>query len=220
MERKVEMVEEVDRPDEKSGLPRRSAAEKERPKKAPWPMRLAAWIAVILLCFSLGYFVTDVAVRFFLGRAIFETPQVAQTDTAEDDGSLVQVEVALYVPKDGGLVESSYSFLPSIVEEDITKTIDRLLALLAQEKLVGRESRVLHVFRRGEILYLDLNAAFYDSIKSLQADSALLVVTSIVRTVVDNFRPLQQVRFLANGREVTEQLPVDMSVPWQLASPE
>lgn len=214
------MVEEADRPEERKGLPRRSAGEKERQKKAPWPMRLVAWIAVILLCFSLGYFVTDLAVRFFLGRAIFQTPREAQTVTGEGAVPLTQVEVTLYVPQDGRLTESAYPFLPSIMEEDIAKTIDRLLVLLAQEKLVDRESRVLRVFRRGEMLYLDINAAFYDSLKNLQTDDALLVVTSIVRTVVENFRPLQQVRFLNSGREVIEQLPVDMSVPWQLASPE
>ena len=103
------------------------------------------------------------------------------------------------------------------MEADLREVLQTLFGLLKAEGLLDPQSAVLHLFRTGDLLYLDVNEACTRSITALPVQKANLVVTGIARTVIENFRPITRVRFLVNGRESQEKNPVDLTVAWQLA---
>ena len=41
-------------------------------------------------------------------------------------------------------------------------------------------------------------------------------MTSLVRTIVQNFSPVTRVRILINGKDPELKTPVDLTMPWQL----
>lgn len=103
------------------------------------------------------------------------------------------------------------------MESDMREVLQSLFSLLQTEGVLDPLSAVLHVFRAGDLLYLDVNDACVRSIASLPPEKANLVMTGVVRTIIENFRPVTRVRFLVNGRESTETKPVNLAVAWQLA---
>ena len=71
-----------------------------------------------------------------------------------------------------------------------------------------------HVYRDGVNAYIDLPASFTEGLAKLPEQRALLMLTGIVRTVVENFPPVKQVYFLINGRWVTNVGKIRLSEPW------
>ena len=66
-------------------------------------------------------------------------------------------------------------------------------------------------------MYLNMSAPFYSSLQKLNKDEALLFMTALLRTIIENFDPIKEVKFLVEGKDVTVTAPVDLSVSWRLA---
>ena len=51
-------------------------------------------------------------------------------------------------------------------------------------------------------MYLNMSAPFYSSLQKLNKDEALLM-TALLRTIIENFDPIKEVKFLVEGKDVT-----------------
>ncbi len=187
--------------------------------KAPWLLRFVSWSAVMLLLFTLGYFGTGLALKWVDKKG---GPQETAVVSGEDpvpgqEPAPAKSGYKVYAMKGGQLVESRTTTNGGLLEADLREVMQTLFGLLKAEGLLDPQATVLHVFRSGDLLYLDVNDACVRSIMALPEGKANLVMTGIVRTSVENFRPLRRVKFLVNGRESQEKKPVDLTVAWQLS---
>jgi hypothetical protein len=187
--------------------------------KAPWILRLVSWSAVMLLLFTLGYFGTGLVLKWVDSKGgpqettvvSGKEPVLGETPKAPRN------EYRVYSLKGNRLSESRVETAGGLMESDLREVLQGLFSLLQTEGVLDPQSAVLHIFRAGDLLYLDVNDACVRSIASLPPEKANLVMTGVVRTIIENFRPVTRVRFLVNGRESTETTPVNLAVAWQLA---
>lgn len=194
--------------------------------KAHPALRVIAWISVIILLFGVGYWGTSLTLKFLDGRNLVDQENVVrdpgeakliaedQTTNSRVTGKPAGFEV--FIPRGDKLVPQSVSHVPGFLEDDIKAVISGLFDTMRAENAISGQVRVLHVFRNGDLLYLDLNDLFPGSLQKLSASSANLVMTSVVRTIVHNFSPVTRVRFLINGKEPGMKTPVDLTMSWQL----
>lgn len=187
--------------------------------KAPWLLRIVSWSAVMLLLFTLGYYGTGLVLKWVDSKGgpqettIVSGKEPVPGETPKAARSVYRV----YSLKGDRLSESRIETTGGLMEADLREVLQGLFSLLQAEGVLDPQSAVLHVFRAGDLLYLDVNDACVRSIGSLPGEKANLVMTGVVRTVIENFRPVTRVRFLVNGRESTETTPVNLAVAWQLA---
>ncbi|NLH95036.1 MAG: hypothetical protein GX449_03115 [Synergistaceae bacterium] len=187
--------------------------------KAPWILRLVSWSAVMLLLFTLGYFGTGLVLKWVDSKGgPQETTVVSGKEPVlGETPKAPQNEYRVYSLKGNQLSESRVETAGGLMESDLREVLQGLFSLLQAEGVLDPQSAVLHIFRAGDLLYLDVNDACVRSIASLPPEKANLVMTGVVRTIIENFRPVTRVRFLVNGRESTETTPVNLAVAWQLA---
>ncbi|HOV29108.1 MAG TPA: GerMN domain-containing protein [Synergistales bacterium] len=202
-----------------SRLRERTVRRQPAETKAPWILRLVSWSAVMLLLFTLGYFGTGLVLKWVDSKGgpqettvvSGKEPVLGETPKAPQNAYRV------YSLKGNRLSESRVETAGGLMESDMREVLQSLFSLLQTEGVLDPLSAVLHVFRAGDLLYLDVNDACVRSIASLPPEKANLVMTGVVRTIIENFRPVTRVRFLVNGRESTETKPVNLAVAWQLA---
>ncbi len=187
--------------------------------KAPWILRLVSWSAVMLFLFTLGYFGTGLVLKWVDSKGgPQETTVVSGKEPVPGETPKApQNAYRVYSLNGNRLSESRVETAGGLMESDMREVLQGLFSLLQTEGVLDPQSAVLHVFRSGDLLYLDVNDACVRSIASLPPEKANLVMTGFVRTIIENFRPVTRVRFLVNGRESTETTPVNLAVAWQLA---
>ena len=216
----------TERPRRDPGL--RREEEEEAPRKAPWPLRLLAWGALVAIVFAVGYGATSLVFRWLDSRGTRPAQTVANSeearelvsrDQAEEPSPKGQVTFTLSVPAGEAFETRSIQVLGGgLVEEDLRKVLDAYMAELKSSGWMTDAVPVRHLFRSGEWLYLDLGSSFVGGLKSLDAKKAGLVLTGLVKTVGDNFAPLRKVKIYVEGREAPDKKPVDLSKPWVLKS--
>lgn len=202
-----------------------------RRRKAPLPFRIAAWLSALAVFFALGYGGTSLVLKYLDQRGVTAEKSVVG-DPMEAETLLAQGEtesepqggvgfrkkrVRIYVLDGGDLKGMTLELVPGLPEDDTRKALTELFRQLKAKGSLEDEVQVLHFFRSGDLAYLDLNDSFQRSLGSLSSAEAVLMLTGVVRTLTENFAPVAKVRFLINGREVTERGAVDLSVAWQLA---
>lgn len=199
--------------------------EEEGKRKTPLIYRTVVWISVVVLLFALGYWGTSLTLKFLDKRQIVGQQFVVSDPDeakkiAEDTSSPALISQRsgfdIFVPREGALEQQSVSHVSGLLEDDVKEVISDLLETMRAENTISEQVRVLHVFRNGDQLYLDLNDRFVSVLEKLEASSANLVMTSVVRSVVHNFSPVVRVRFLINGKDPVLKSPVDLTMPWQL----
>ncbi|NLL36117.1 MAG: GerMN domain-containing protein [Fretibacterium sp.] len=210
--------------------PPRTRPARER-KKAPLLLRFLSWVGVILLCFVAGYLGTSWMMRFLSTRFLlkpegnvenaqdlkeFEARSRERERALEKGASPLQgATVRLYHPEGGGLKEVAFHAVSSVQEENIRDSVLKLLSLSGPE-VAGKNVELRHVFRKADTVFLDFSDSFASALSALGAQSSSLLITGIVRTLRDNFPPIDKVRFLINSRVTNSGAPVDLTVPWQL----
>ena len=200
--------------------------EDEENEKAPLVLRIVAWISVVVLLFAGGYWGTSLTLKFLDKRDILSQENVVsdpagakritgdQTSASGISGKRAAFEV--FVPRGDTLVPQSLTHVSGLLEDDVKAVISSLFDTMRADKTISEQVSVLHVFRNGDLLYLDLNDPFAGALQKLSAPEANLVMTSLVRTLVSNFSPVARVRFLINGKDPGMKTPVDLTMPWQL----
>jgi len=203
-------------------LPRRRDKEQKKiSKKAPLPYRIIAWACLIMILFGLGYYGSGLMLKIF-GKKLYIPGEIIVEKNEEGSGETFKTErhvaeIKLFLPENGTLGVTTYRLVPSIPEEDIVASLEQWISLMRSKGLMEGNSRILHVFRNGEIMYLNMSAPFYSSLQKLNKDEALLFMTALLRTIIENFDPIKEVKFLVEGKDVTITAPVDLSVSWRLA---
>lgn len=200
--------------------------EEEETSRAPLAYRVVAWVSVIVLLFAAGYWGTSLVLKLLNSNHIMEQENVARTpedaERIEGDQSSAsgiagrRSGFEIFVPKGETLVTQPVSHVPGLLEDDVKKVVTGLLEAMRAENTISEHVRVLHVFRNGDLLYLDLNDPFTGALQKLSGPRANLVMTSLVRTIVHNFSPVTRVRLLINGKDPDMKTPVDLTMPWQL----
>lgn len=195
----------------------------------PIYVKVLSWTFLLILAMVTGYWLADVFLARRFGGEISQGSRVAPPgapSTASPDlpspvggapSASVRREVGLFVYDGSGRALRFRDVLVSdLVENEIVACLDRLTAALASQGVAPSLPKplVLHVFRAGEHLYLNLSEPFAASLREMGADRAKLVVASMVRTVLENFPPVAAVHFLIGGKRPPSDLPVDLSRPW------
>jgi hypothetical protein len=217
---------------------RRSSSREERKpgdkkvRKAPLPYRIVAWISLIMICFGLGYFGTSMLLDA-TGKdaASVDKNVVSNQDELEEvlseknqapaGGELgfTSNRLNIYIPSGESIEKGTITVNPSAVMEDkIKSVVHRIGNATASNGFSDRSFRVIHVFRTGDMLYLDMTRDFQEAVKSMGERKASILMTSIVRSMVENFVPVSRVRILVQGNVPSRELPVNLSVAWQLTS--
>ncbi len=189
-------------------------------------LRVVAWVSVLVLLFAVGYWGTSLTLKYLNRKEIITQRNVVSDpaeakkvleDTSEPSGlSVKRSGFEVFVPRGSLLEPETVSLVPGILEEDVKTVILGLMETMRSENTITEQVRVLHVFRNGDLLYLDLNDPFVKVVQKLAAEKATLIMTSLVRTIVANFSPVTRVRILINGKDPELKAPVDLTTPWQL----
>ena len=194
--------------------------------RVPTALRVVVWISVLVLLFAAGYWGTSLTLKYLDKKQIIAQRNVVRDpaeakrvleDTSEPSGlSVKRSGFEVFVPRGDILESETVSLVPGILEEDVKTVILGLMETMRAENIISEQVRVLHVFRNGDLLYLDLNDPFVKVIQNLPAEKATLIMTSLVRTIVANFSPVTRVRILINRKDPELKAPVDLTTPWQL----
>ena len=203
---------------------RRSTGASER-KKIPLPLRMLAWIGLLGIFFGVGYFVAGVGLRFLNGFGVGTQSNVLASSeeaqrfmsTPQEEVTVYRKEYVAYTLENGQLASSVMQIAPGVLEEDIVTVLEKVLEPLRVASGIQQPLRVLHVFRAGDMLYIDMNSAFVTALKAVGSQNAALIMTGLVRSMVDNFSPAEQVLFFVDGKLSKIRDPLDLTVPWTLA---
>jgi hypothetical protein len=192
-------------------------------RKAPLMLRLLAWCGVVLFCFVVGYMGTSY-VLLLLDKQSMLKPDAFGTEAAmlsSDNAELAadakldmqKTTVSIYYPKNGALIEEKLDVIAQTREDNINEIV---LKLLERSELFGKDVYVKHVFRNVDTVYIDFSAPFLQALSAGGAKVSALFITGIVRTMRDNFQPIEKIRFLVDSKIVTSGAPVDLTAAWQL----
>jgi hypothetical protein len=199
--------------------------EEEENGKAPILFRVVAWVSLVVLLFAAGYWGTSVILKYLDKKQVIGQEQVvsdadgAREILRDNSGSGLPGRKSgfdIFIPRGDVLVSHPVTHVSGLMEDDVKAVITNLLETMKAENTISEQVRVLHVFRNGDLLYLDLNDRFVSVLGKLSSEKATLVMTSLVRSIVHNFSPVVKVRFLVNGKDPELKKPVDLTMPWQL----
>jgi len=199
--------------------------EEENNGKAPILFRVVAWASLVVLLFAAGYWSTSVVLKFLDKKQVIgQENVVSDADGAgavlrDNSGSGLSGKKTgfdIFIPRGSALVSRHVTHVSGLIEDDAKAVITNLFETMKAENTISEQVRILHVFRNGDLLYLDLNDRFLSALEKLPPEKATLVMTSVVRSIVHNFSPVVKVRFLVNGKNPELKKPVDLTMPWQL----
>ncbi len=203
----------------------RSEEREPRKRRIPLAIRMLVWLGLLGIFFGVGYFVAGAGLRFLnkLGvgaqNNVLADSEDAQRFMAssQEDVSVQRKEYTAYVLENGTLVRKGMRIAPGVIEEDIVTVLEKVLEPLRVASGTQQPLRVLHVFRAGDMLYIDMNAAFVSALKAVDSQNAGVIMTGLLRSMVENFSPAEQVLFFVDGKLSKITDPLDLTVPWTLA---
>ena len=203
-------------------------------KPTPILLKILSWLGIILLCFVLGYLGTSWAVEFLNKKLLLKPENRIENqedlnnfneseqervfnETLNSSGSdIKQISLNIYHVKNDTIAETRQNFLEKIPEDNIREVVTSVINLSGMPQ--AEKIKLLHVFRVQDTAFLDMSGQFASSIESAGQRKSLLLLTSIVRTVQENFSPLSQVRFLIDSKPPKSGGVVDLSAPWKMPS--
>ena len=203
----------------------------EEPKSTPLLLKILSWLGVILLCFVLGYLGTSWFVDILNKKLLlkpenrienqedlsnFESvEQERVTQQAIQSGeSIKQISLNIYHVQNDTIAESRQNFISRTTEDNIRDAVSSVITLSG---IPGADRiKLLHVFRNSDTAFLDMSGQFASSLESAGQRKSLLLLTSIVRTLQENFSPISQVRFLVDSKPPKSGGVVDLSAPWKM----
>lgn len=204
--------------------------EEEVGRKAPMPMRLLAWTALIAIFFAVGYGATSMLFRWMDARGGGRHPDnfVANQADAEKlianmksaDETSVREGAGLYtlsIPEGDGFSTRQIRCDSAIREDNIQLTLSAYLDAAKEGKMLDSAAQCLNIFQSGEWLYINVNEGFMTSLKALGANRSKYLLTGLVKSMSDNFAPINKVKFYINGSEAKGKDPVDLTSPWALS---
>ena len=224
------------------------ADEEEVPNRAPLVFRILAWSSLVIIFFAVGYGATSLAFRWLDGRAyergaartppnlsgspeetqniLTRTPQQTP-DAAGRDGipfespSLIgddDIIATISIP-DGNTFQTRQIRSANVLQEDrIKQVLSAYMDAMKENQMLGAGVQDLNIFQSGDWLYLNMNGAFLESIKTLGAEKSRIMLTGMVKTMTDNFAPINRIKFYVDGKEVQDKNPLDLTAPWGISA--
>jgi hypothetical protein len=137
------------------------------------------------------------------------------TDAAirqEDGGAYVTVTISI---PDGNTFRTRQIRCSGALREDTMKqTLAAYMDAMKEGKMLAAGAQDINLFQSGDWLYLNMNGSFLESIKTNGADKSRIMLTGMVKTMADNFSPINKIKFYIDGKEVRDKKPVDLTAPW------
>ena len=210
--------------DEISRRPQSTYGERSRgstSRRSPKIVRALVFLSFVAMFMAGGYYSADLFLKLLDRKNVVKQQNVVSN--AEDLQKLLAAgqtdelvasrrELAVYPLGEEGMLRASLKVLSDIQEDEIMLALRTVFAETSERwanQIVPK-----HVYRDGVNAYIDLPASFTEGLAKLPEQRALLMLTGIVRTVVENFPPVKQVYFLINGRWVTNVGKIRLSEPW------
>lgn len=200
-------------------------------KKAPLPLRFLAWLSLIAIFFAVGYGATSLVFKWMDRGGTSRHPdnlvvsgQDAQRlvrETVSQDAvssAASTVSCVISIPMDTEFETRQIQCRGGIREDTIQEVLSAYLDAVKEGKLLDPAAVNLNLFQSGEWLYLNMNQSFLESLKAMGAEKTRFLLTGLVKTMTDNFSPINKVKFYIGGREIKDKKPVDLSMPWSLRS--
>ena len=230
-------------PSEKRELMRRGEwdeeeDESEAPNRAPLVFRLLAWTSLVVIFFAVGYGATSLAFKW-LDRNAYEngaartpenladTPEEAQNmlnrtpgrgDSPLSADMSAYVTVTMSIPDGNSLKTRQIRCNGALREDTIKQTLAAYMDAMKESQILSTGAQELNIFQSGEWLYLNMSGDFLESIKTLGAEKSRLMLTGLVKTMSDNFPPVNKVKFYIDGKEVRDKKPIDLTSPWAIST--
>lgn len=203
----------------------RSEEKEPEKKRIPLPIRILVWLGLLGIFFGAGYFVAGAGLRFLNNLGVGSQKNVVANSeeaqrfmaSSQEEVTVYRKEYVVYTLENGQLERSIMPIAPGVLEEDMVTVLERVLEPLRVASGTQQPLRVLHVFRAGDMLYIDMNASFANALKALGSQDAAQIMTGLVRSMVENFPPAEQILFFVDGKLSKVTDPLDLTVPWALA---
>lgn len=202
--------------------------EEEPPKKSPLIVRLIAWTSVIAVFFAFGYGGTSLLFKWMDSRGSRPANLIATSEDAREYVTQTRPEgrdtptegektFTLSIPNGtNGFEPRSIRVLGEFAEEEMQRVASAYVDTLKEGKWFDPGVQILHVFRSGEWIYLNMSTPFLTSLKALGKEKSQIALTGLVKTLSDNFSQVAKIKFYVDGQEIKEKDPVDLSLPWKL----
>ena len=200
-------------------------------KPTPLLFKILMLIGLILLFFVAGYIGTS-WVMDFLNRKLLLKPEdrienqedlesfqdseherVTQEALRTGEG-ISQIMLNIYHVQDDSLAETQKNFISRTPEDNIRDAVTELLSL--SEVPNSDRIKLLHVFRNGDTAFLDMSGQFVSALDSIGQRKSQLLLTGIVRTLQENFSPVEQVRFLIDSKPPKSGGTVELGRAWKM----
>ena len=239
-------VDDEPSPSEKRELIRRGEWEEnedggEAYDRAPLVFRLLAWTSLIVIFFAVGYGATSLAFKWLDKKAdeggvprtpnnLVNTPEETQNVLSRiqgrgdsplsvdltSQGNASYVTVTIFIPDGNSLKARQIRCSGALREDTIKQTLAAYMDAMKESRILSAGAQDLNIFQSGEWLYLNMSGDFLESIKTLGAEKSRLMLTGLVKTMSDNFPPVNRVKFYIDGKEVRDKKPIDLASPWAL----
>jgi hypothetical protein len=124
------------------------------------------------------------------------------------------VTVTISIP-DGNTFKTRQIRCTNALREDTMKqALAAYMDAMKESQMLASGVQDLNIFQSGDWLYLNMNGEFLESIKKLGEEKSRVMLTGMVKTMSDNFAPINKIKFYVDGKEVRDKKPVDLTSPW------
>ncbi|MDR1472112.1 MAG: GerMN domain-containing protein [Synergistaceae bacterium] len=207
------------------------------PGKAPFIFRLAAWASLVVIFFAVGYGATSLVFKWMDNRGGNRHPQNLVRNQDEAGGLLGQMGqdasagsgdsapkrdssqvVTIFMPNGSAFMARQIVCPVGLREDTMKLALSAYMDAMKESQMLGPSAQALNVFQSGDWLYLNMNKDFLESIKSLGADKSRILLTGMVKTMSDNFAPVNKIKFYVDGEEVRDKKPLDLTMPWGITA--
>jgi hypothetical protein len=195
--------------------------------------RLLAWTSLVVIFFAVGYGATSLAFKWLDKKDIVRTPENLVV-TSEDARNLLSrtpgrgdaplsedltaqagdAYVTISIPDGSSFKTRQIRCSGTLREDTIKQTLAAYMDAMKESQILSAGAQDLNIFQSGEWLYLNMSGDFLESIKTLGAEKSRLMLTGLVKTMSDNFPPVNKVKFYVDGKEVRDKKPIDLTSPW------
>ncbi|MDR1578802.1 MAG: GerMN domain-containing protein [Synergistaceae bacterium] len=209
--------------------------EGETNSRAPLVFRLLAWTSLVLIFFAVGYGATSLAFKWLDKKTVVRTPEnlavtsedarnvLNRTPNGENlplsadlaaQGGNAYVTATISIPDGNSFKTRQIRCSGALREDTIKQTLAAYMDAMKESQILSAGAQDLNIFQSGEWLYLNMSGDFLESIKTLGAEKSRLMLTGLVKTMSDNFPPVNKIKFYIDGKEVRDKKPIDLISPW------
>ncbi len=124
--------------------------------------------------------------------------------------------IKIYHVEDDTISDSEIqkNFISRTPEDNIRYAVTELLSL--SEVPNSDKIKLLHVFRNNDTAFLDMSGQFVSALDSMGQRKSQLLLTGIVRTLQENFSPIEQVKFLIDSMPPKSGGTVELGRAWKM----